>query len=430
MMISLLLALAPQAQPDIVIFLWDDVGARTVELLRAANPSRLPTVDFLAEQGTTFSAGYAYPMCAPARSAFLRGEWVPNNAGFGCHPNTDGTGVGSVANTLPNGTDNMAQAMEAAGYHTAFFGRWAIGTFPADPGGDDSYAMAPGLFGFETWRAVIPDGTEACGGSGYSDWLRVDDGQVSSSTQYHTLALGTEFVTWWANTPSPRFAFVSFQAAHDPFHFPPSNAMPPGWTQPQPGTTRQQYEAMVQSADYLMGGMIGAILLEDEGLYDTLLIFAADNGDPQAVPPNGYTSNEVKFSTFDGGVRVPYFVSGWGFPADQVSAQPVSIVDWCATLTDVAGACSSYPNPDGQSILPALVDCPLSRSWVYSGKGDGHHMVREELWKLRETPGSPPLQFLYDMAADPFENAPIDPDASGYEDVTMRLRAALAEAQG
>lgn len=405
-------------RPDVVVFFLDDVGARTVELMRAAG--RLPAIDQLALQGTEFRNGYAQPMCAPSRWSIMQGTWLGMNAGFACHPNTDGTGPGAETRTLSAGVDSLPKAMEGAGYSTALFGRWAVGTWQNSQPGTQDYAYTPMLWGFETWRAGIPDGSEACGGSGYSDWLRVEDGLVSYSTEYHTTALVDSFVDWWSSTSGPRFAFVSFQAAHDPFHWPPASAMRPGWVQPSPATTRKQYESMIESADYALEQMLAGVDLEN-----TLVLLLGDNGDPQAVPPNGYTANKVKFSTYDGGIRVPFIAAGLGFPSGQTSGQPVSEVDLIATLSAAAGVC--VPMTDGQSILPALDGIPLERSWIYSQKGDGSKAVVEELWKLRQQPNG--VQFLYDRQADFFESNPIDPDAPGYEDITARLRAALNEAQ-
>jgi arylsulfatase A-like enzyme len=158
------------------------------------------------------------------------------------------------------------------------------------------------------------------------------------------------------------------------------------------------------------------------------VLLIGDNGTPSQVPPTGYTANKVKQSTYEGGVRVPFIVAGLGFQESYVSDQPVSVVDVIPTLMDLAGVCQALPTWDGQSILPALDGDPLARAWVYVQKGEtGERAVIEALWKLREEADLD--QWLYDLSADPFENTPIDPDAPGYEDVTLRLRSELAEAQ-
>lgn len=408
--------------PDVVVFYLDDVGARTFELMRAAN--RLPNMDALADQGTEFTNGYGQPMCAPSRWSFYLSDWEGGNAGFACHPNTDGTGPGAEPETLSHGLMSLPKAMEGAGYTTALFGRWGLGTWTDDPGGNTVYALTPNLWGFQMWHAGLPDGVDRCGGSSYTDWLRADQGVVFYETQYHTSVLRAEFEYVWQNTEGPRFFVVAFQAAHKPFHFPPTSAMPPGWSSSGLFGNRAKYEAVVESADYALGQMLAVIDLET-----TLVILTADNGDPEEVPPAGYNQNKVKFSTFDGGVRVPFIVAGCGFPEGAVSTQPVSLVDIMPTLGDLAGVC--VPQGDGQSFLPALDEMPLERTWVYMQGNPNDRAVMGVLdgleWKLRLEPDSD--EWLYDLAADPFESSPIDADASGYEDVALWARAALSEAQ-
>lgn len=414
--------LLPVSGADVVVFFLDDVGARDVELISAGG--RLPTFDALAADGVTFENGYAQPMCAPSRWSIMLSEWQGGHAGFSCHPNVDGTSPGPSSETHPLGQNSLPRALEGAGYSTAYFGRWGNGTWPGDDAGTQEYAWTPMLWGFETWRAGIPDGVDACGGTGYDDWVRVDDGDVSTSADYATTAVQDAFLAWWTTTPSPKFAFVSFPSAHSPFHYPPVEAMPPGWVQPlPPHSNRKKFEEQVVSLDVAIANCMAEVSLEN-----TLVFLIGDNGTPSTVPPSGYTSGKVKFSTYEGGVRVPFVAAGLGFDEGVTSAQPVSIVDLIPTLEDLAGVCTGG-FWDGQSILPALDgDQPLTRGWVYVQSADPlDSAVIEEQWKLRlEEDGD---EWLYDLTADPFELSPIDADTLGYETIAARLRAELAEAQ-
>lgn len=422
----------PAEPPDMIVFLMDDVGARTWELRRSA----LPNMDALADQGTEFVNGYGAPMCSPARISFFLSTWTNGNAGFACFPNEDGTGPGPTAETLPSGLSSLPKAAEAAGYNTALFGRWGLGTWPGSQAGTQDYAYTPQLWGFEHWGAGLPDGVEACGGGTYTNWLGVNDGQVAYETQYHTEALSEAFIAWWESTPSPRFALVCFQAAHKPFHWPPATAMPAGWTQPPQIGSRPKYEAAVISIDEALRRMLEVVDTDqldlDVDLENTLVVVSSDNGDPKEVPPSPYGAAKVKFSTFDGGVRVPFIVAGCGWPVGQVSEQPVSLVDILPTLADLAGVCAAPPGADGQSILPALSGVALERDWIFvEGNVDDCAVVAiidGVEWKLRHEPDLD--EFLYNLDTDPFESSPLDPDAVGFEDVTALLRANMAIAQG
>lgn len=417
----------PPEHPDILVVLLDDVAYRDWELLRAQG--RTPNMDALAAEGTSYERGFSMPMCAPSRSSLVQSAWRGGNPGFACHPNEDGTGPGAAPETLPLDTPTLGRLLLAAGYRTGYFGRWGQGTHALDCGGT-SFACTPALMGWQTFRAIQPDGIEDCTpGGNYFTWLRVDDGAISVSSTaisgisaYATIATVDEARAWWATTPSPRIAFVSLPAAHKPFHLTPSQAQRPGWTPPAlPNSNRKYFEAMVESADWALGE-----ILADVDREATLVVFVSDNGTPQQVPPQGYNSQEVKFSTFNGGIRVPFIVAGLGFPEGQVSPQPVSLVDIAPTLAELAGAC--VPEEwQGQSILPSLDGVPLGRAWIYAEGNVDDCAVVEERWKLRKLPSG--TEILYDLDTDPFENAPLDPNDPTYAVEVARLRAELAEAQ-
>lgn len=431
-MLALLLALAPQATPapdpqpwiptlpDVVVFVLDDVAQNDVDLVPT------PAIDALASVGTSFP-GYSCPQCGPSRAGLMRGFWRGVTPGFACQD------PGPTAATFPSTVDSLPKLMEGAGYSTVLVGRWGLGTFPfAEPGTED-WKWAPQLWGFGEWLAGVPDGVASCiappAVPGYSNWLRVDNGAVTVSTEYQTIALRDAFLGWWQSTPGPRCAIACLQAAHkggpnDAFHIPPPGAMPPGYIAPPFFTDRQAFEAMVRSADFAVGEMMRVV-----DLSTTLVILVGDNGTPREVPPPGVPPSRVKFSTFQGGIRVPFVVAGLGLSTVRSSAQPACLVDIVPTLAELAGATPKHGNFDGQSLLPALEGVQLARGWVYSQKGDlDDHAVVEERWKLRVDGGNG-IQKLYDLQADPGESMPIDPDAPGFEEIAARLRAELALAR-
>ena len=414
-MISALLSLAlvGEARPDVVVFMLDDVATADVATVET------PAIDGLRALGTDFTHGYSMPMCAPSRWSFLLSSWTPGNAGFGCQPDR---------RNLSHGLDSFPKLMEGAGYSTALFGRWglgglAIGEQPPVAGAPADSVWAPTAWGFDVVRACLIDGAESCGGSGYSDWFGVDDGVGSLRSSYHTTAVQDAFIEHWtAPRTEPRFAWVSLQAAHEPFHYPPASAMPPGWVEPPFPNTRIQFEAMIRSADFAIGNMLSFI-----DLSTTLVLLVSDNGTPPSARPINVAANRVKFSTFQRGVHVPFVAAGLGVPMGGTVRQPVSLVDVLPTLADVAGV-EPFASSDGQSLLPALRGERLERDWVYVQKGPlDDHAAIEERWKLRVSAGGNEL--LYDLVADPGEAAPIRP-GEGRDDVFARLRGHIARAQG
>ncbi len=74
----------------------------------------------------------------------------------------------------------------------------------------------------------------------------------------------------------------------------------------------------------------------------------ADNGG-DGVGSSNVPLRGGKGTLFEGGVRVPAFVSGPLVPAGVVSHDLFHITDWLPTLSDVAGVDVSHLHIDGQN---------------------------------------------------------------------------------
>jgi arylsulfatase A-like enzyme len=84
-----------------------------------------PNMDKLAESGVRFRNAFASSsLCAPSRAAFLTGRYNHEN------------GVASNFRPLPPGTVTHASLLRAAGYTTAYFGKWHMDSQRERPGFD------------------------------------------------------------------------------------------------------------------------------------------------------------------------------------------------------------------------------------------------------------------------------------------------------
>ncbi len=104
-------------KPNIVVVLvddlrWDDIGV-------AGHPFvETPNIDALAGQGARFLNAFATtPLCSPSRAAILTGTYVHTNGII------DNTARDSASHALRT----FAIPLQAAGYQTAFFGKWHMG---------------------------------------------------------------------------------------------------------------------------------------------------------------------------------------------------------------------------------------------------------------------------------------------------------------
>jgi arylsulfatase A-like enzyme len=414
MIAALLLAALPQAAdrfPDVVIVIGDDIALSDVDTVDT------PNLDFLASQGVSFRNAYAHPLCSPTRRSMFFGRWPGLHVRSSCAPPTPST---------PSHTEfSMAKLMKGAGYDTGVFGKWHIGVNSVA-----TWEASPQVHGFDTWRAGLPANVINCGGSDYSNWMRVDDGVSGLTSEYQTTAVRDAFAGWW-NEPhaAPRFAWVGYQAAHSPFHVPPRGQLrpptPPGGT----FSVREKFELMIESLDQMLGDMLGEL-----DLSRTYVVFIGDNGTPRQAVRQDQDPNKVKKTTFRDGVLVPLVVAGPGITPGESDAL-VHAVDLLATIAELIDApVPAHLGLDSRSFAGALADPagwrPERRFLFVENDTPGTPHDRAVLtrrWKLRNVDGK---EELYDIRVDPAEEDPLDLTRSDLAASLARLRAILADPSG
>src|SRR5262249_6751700 len=108
---------------NVVVILADDIGFGDVGPYKAASsPVPTPNLDRLAASGMVFTDAHASAsVCAPSRYSVLTGDYPFRGR-------LDGGVWSSYAPSmlLPDQT-TAADVLRAAGYHTAFFGKWQQG---------------------------------------------------------------------------------------------------------------------------------------------------------------------------------------------------------------------------------------------------------------------------------------------------------------
>jgi arylsulfatase A-like enzyme len=309
----------------------------------------------------------------------------------------------------------LPKLLKGAGYATGAFGKWHLSSnFLA------GWEVSPHLHGFDVWRAGLPSNVAGCGGTGYFDWTRVDDGVSTTASEYQTYAVRSEFVDWWGETWGARFAYVCYQAAHKPFHVPPNQSQgPPGG---DPCTNRGMYNLMVESLDEMIGDMLAVT-----DLSSTYFFFLADNGTPRAAIRADQDPDKVKRTTFRDGVNVPLIVAGPGV-SHGASDGLVHAVDLMATIAELTGtSLPEHLNLDSRSFAAALED-PASwspaRQYVFCENdfGTRERAVITQRWKLRNAEGQ---EELYDLWTDPREEHPLDLNDPRRRDLLLCLRDIL-----
>ena len=139
---------APSTPPNIVFILADDLG--WADLPCYGNRfNEAPRLDELAAEGMRFTNAYAAaPVCSPTRASIQSGQY-PAHVGITdfitghWRPYEQLRVPKNRTQYLPEEVVTMGEAMQSAGYATAYFGKWHLGW---------SDEHMPGNQGYEDWR--------------------------------------------------------------------------------------------------------------------------------------------------------------------------------------------------------------------------------------------------------------------------------------
>lgn len=388
-------------RPDVIIVLTDQQRADAFGAAGAAD-LHTPVMDRLARQGVLFTHAFAAtPQCSPSRAALLTGRY-PHRAGV--LGNTGGGGAGDRAPAgmsvaLDRSLPTLGRVFAAAGYETAYFGKWHLGG-------------TPGEYGFESHNSGISDPMlarqvvpyvqkRAASGTRRPlflivSWLNPHDiYNVLTAAQPDAHALTT------ARLPSN----LVDDLRHKPF--PQRHYLEEDQGKPFVGADRDVwrryrafYNGLVETVDREIGTVLNALERSD---IPPITVFSTDHGDyggAHGLPYKGPAMYEEV-------VRVPLVISWPGRIRTARSDALVSLIDLLPTLCDLAGV----PAPDGVdglSLRPVLEQrTPQVREMVfgeYYGKQSWRvpiRMVRTARWKYVRY-----LSYgeeLYDLAADPGE---------------------------
>ena len=121
-------------RPNIVVVLVDDL--RFDEFHAAGHPYlETPNIDRLSSEGALFvNSFHAVPLCSPNRATLLTGQF-PSRHGI----------IDNLARDLASHRlETFNIPMQAAGYRTAFLGKWHMGNDPTPRPGWDYWAAMPG----------------------------------------------------------------------------------------------------------------------------------------------------------------------------------------------------------------------------------------------------------------------------------------------
>ncbi len=472
-----------QGPPNVLVIVADDIGFGDVGPYKApSSPVPTPNIDWLAAGGMVFTDAHApTSVCAPTRYSVLTGNYPFRGR-------LDGGVWSSYAESmLLPGQTTAADVMRAAGYRTAFIGKWQQGGDYRLQGTDTFFELGGSVgqidfgrpfedgpldHGFD-YSFVLPSGIQAQPFAYFeNDLCEPIDGLSSELVQLTAGPFnggvlpqgGMGDPLWDSRQAGPRLAqrAVEFIDVHhrsnldtgssDPFFLLyMSTAIHKPWTPPESfdGTAVAGATGVGEKADMILelDLEVGAILraLEERELArETLVIFTSDNGGIKADSPDGHDSvgglNGSKGGVHEGSHRVP-FIAKWGDGTSEGSLiapgstcnELIGIHDYVAALYDLTR--QDMPEEqalDSANVLPVLLgqqpaNAPLREFLLFQSSNADLQVdrrgIRQGNWTLLFDAQGDPVE-LYDLANDLPQRKNLIDD-SRYASLVGSLQAAL-----
>ena len=330
------LAHAGAAKPNIVIVITDDQGY--ADLSCHGNPVlKTPNLDKLHSQSIRLTDFHVAPMCTPTRGQLMSGQDCLRNGAMN---------VSSGRTMLRRGLPTLAELLAAGGYRTGLFGKWHLGdNYPYRP---QDRGFRESLFFPSSHIGSAPDYWN----NDYFDDTYNHNGHRKKYAGYCTDVFFGEAMRWMktcADRKEPFFAYIAPNAPHGPLFVPQKYRDQYKGQKPNVAS----FFGMIANIDENMG-KLDAFLRESKLRDDTLVIFLTDNGGTAGVPVFNAGMRGRKIELYDGGHRVPCFLSwpnGKLRPGGDV-AELTTVQDIMPTLVDLCGL--KGVKGDGVSLAPLL----------------------------------------------------------------------------
>ena len=388
-------------KPNIVLLLaddlgWQDVGCYDIDL---ESPMETPHIDALAKKGVLFRQGYSpAPTCAPTRCAIMSGRHPavaqkthvvggnpPTPYNKTAHPVMDPWYSGRMK--LSEVT--IAEALQGNGYATGHTGKWHMAidhnAFPQPE--DQGFTFTRHDLGES--RAMRPHRLTGFATNKKDDPYKLDE---NGYPRDQTTIDAIEFIA--KNKENPFFLYYAAWLVHTPIHSRSKDLLkkycdklgvdfpvdPVGWS--LNGQQNPYYCAMVEMFDAYIGQIINYLEETEDPRWpghklieNTYIILTSDNGGMEKVPgeiiTDNYPLDKGKINAKEGGVRVPFIITGPKIKANQKSNVMVNGLDFYPTILAWTGTQRPREqNLDGSDLSKFLEINPQSASLVKDSMGE------------------------------------------------------------
>ena len=351
--------------PNIIVILADDLGWGDISC-QGGSGVATPAIDRLAREGRRFTSGYcSASTCTPTRYSLLTGEYAFRRPGTGIAPP-------NAAAIIQPGTPTLPAALQAAGYETAFIGKWHM---PGDG--------LPALRGVDRFVSFTREGGQ---GVYYDCPLVIDGVETARPGRYITedlTDLALDFIT--RERRKPFCLYLSHKAVHFGFRPPPhlkgryrdvDLKLPPESDPWIPCTNGHPFVGAIFPLDFLYRNYCETVVSVDEQVgrllaaldamdiaENTIVIYAGDNG--HFWGEHGLYDKRL---AYEESIRIPFIVRYPGLIRDpgRRARQMVLNIDLAPTLLELAGIVPPTAI-QGRSLVPILEDAatPGRTAWLY-----------------------------------------------------------------
>jgi arylsulfatase A-like enzyme len=417
-----------------VVFVFGDQWRQQATSYAGDPNVKTPNLDTLSQESINFTHALSgCPVCSPYRASLLTGQ----------QPLTHGVFVNDVY-PQPRRVSSIAQTFSAAGYDTAYVGKWHI-----DGPARSNYIPPDRRLGFDYWKVLecTHDYNHSLYYAGNSDEKLYWDG-------YDAIAQTRDVDAYIRShaKENPFLLMLSWGPPHAPYNTAPSRYRQqyiPDAIELRPNVPDNiadqarewlaGYYAHCSALDACVGDLL-ATLKECNIEDDTIFVFTSDHGDML-----GSQGHSWKQRPWDESIRVPFLLRypalpGW--QAREVDA-PIDAPDIMPTLLglcgipipdtvegfDFSGYIAGGENPSDGT---ALIMCPQPfGQWTAARHGGREYRgLRTKRYTYVRDLNGPWL--LYDNKTDPYQtrNLVHDPEISVIRDeLDERLQKKLESRQ-
>ncbi|MEQ1858485.1 MAG: sulfatase-like hydrolase/transferase [Chthoniobacteraceae bacterium] len=431
---------AAERRPNVIFILTDDQGWNDARF--AGHPYvKTPNLDKFASQGTWLRQFYvAATVCSPSRAAFMTSHAPTRHLVHGHFATHEQNAARSMPDWLDPKATTLPRLLRGAGYATAHFGKWHLGSGPGAP--------PPGDYGFDVTKTVNANGPQL-GDEAKEPFFR------AKSTE---LIVDETIAFIRANKDRPFYANVWTLVPHallkpTPEQLAVYESIAPSANDPAFGPWMKGYLANAKDLKSQMQvfcatltdldtqlGRLFAALDELKLADDTIIFFSSDNGAEDYRIGNASNAGvgntgplrARKRSMYEGGIRT-FGLLRWPGHVPAGKRDETSVtggVDFLPTICKLAGVTvPATVQPDGEDVSDIWLGKsrprtkPLHWEWLYRVQGDDYTppmlATRDGGWKLFVNHDGTHAQ-LYDIPKDIGEEHDV---AAAHPDIVRSLTA-------